>query len=125
MYLGYQNNKISFIANTKEELENMPCVILDRIEETGVEYVSHNGEYMPKAEVEALLHRENTKSQIAELKAQLVASDYVALKMSEAIALNDAELLGLLKVKYKDKLEERQAIRNRIDELEEILNGGI
>ena len=71
-----------------------------------------------------MLHRENTESQIAELKAQLVASDYVALKMSEAIALNDAELLGLLKVKYKDKLEERQAIRNRIDELEETLNGG-
>ena len=125
MFLGYQNDKISFIANTREELENIPCVSLDRIEETGVEYVSHNGEYKPKAEVEALLHRENTESQIAELKAQLVASDYVALKMSEAIALNDTELLGLLKVKYKDKLEERQAIRNRIDELEEILNGGI
>jgi hypothetical protein len=125
MYLGYQNNKIAFIAETKEELENMPCVSLDKIEETGVEYVLHNGEYKPKAEVEALLHRENTESQIAELKAQLVASDYVALKMSEAIALNDAELLGLLKVKYKDKLEERQAIRNRIDELEEMINGGI
>lgn len=125
MFIGYQNDKIAFVADTRDELENMPCVILDRIEETGVEYVSHNGEYKPKAEVEALLHRENTESQIAELKAQLVASDYVALKMSEAIALNDAELLGLLKVKYKDKLEERQAIRNRIDELEEILNGGI
>ena len=125
MFIGYQNDKIAFVAETRDELENMPCVILDRIEETGVEYVSHNGEYKPKAEVEALLHRENTESQIAELKAQLVASDYVALKMSEAIALNDTELLGLLKVKYKDKLEERQAIRNRIDELEEILNGGI
>lgn len=125
MFIGYQNDKIAFVAETRDELENMPCVILDRIEETGVEYVSHNGEYKPKAEVEALLHRENTENQIAELKAQLVASDYVALKMSEAIALNDAELLGLLKVKYKDKLEERQAIRNRIDELEEILNGGI
>ena len=125
MFIGYQNDKIAFVADTRDELENMPCVILDRIEETGVEYVSHNGEYKPKAEVEALLHRENTENQIAELKAKLVASDYVALKMSEAIALNDAELLGLLKVKYKDKLEERQAIRNRIDELEEILNGGI
>ena len=125
MFIGYQNDKIAFVAETRDELENMPCVILDRIEETGVEYVSHNGEYKPKAEVEALLHRENTENQIAELKAKLVASDYVALKMSEAIALNDAELLGLLKVKYKDKLEERQTIRNRIDELEEILNGGI
>jgi hypothetical protein len=31
-------------------------------------------------------------------------------------------LLDTLKVKYKDKLEERQAIRNRIDELEETTN---
>lgn len=46
MFIGYQNDKIAFVANTKEELENMPCVILDRIEETGVEYVMHNGEYV-------------------------------------------------------------------------------
>lgn len=67
--------------------------------------------------------KELAEARIAELKEQLVASDYVALKMSEAIALNDAELLGLLKMKYKDKLEERQSIRNQIDELEEMING--
>lgn len=45
MFLGYQNDKIAFIANTKEELENMPCVVLDKIEETDKEYFLHNGEY--------------------------------------------------------------------------------
>lgn len=125
MFIGYQNDKIVFIAETKEELENMPCVILDRIEETGVEYVSHNGEYKPKAEVEALLHRENTESQIEELKAELGKTDYIDNKFIEAMVKNDSELLEALKVKYKDKLEERQAIRNRIDELEEIVNVGI
>ena len=44
-------------------------------------------------------------------------------KFIEAIVKNDMILLDTLKVKYKDKLEERQAIRNRIDELEEIING--
>jgi hypothetical protein len=34
MFIGYQNDKIAFIAKTREELENMPCVTLDRIEKT-------------------------------------------------------------------------------------------
>ena len=123
MFIGYQNDKIAFVADTREELENMPCVILDRIEETGVEYVSHNGEYKPKAEVEALLHRENTESQIAELKAKLVATDYVVLKLSEAQALGDVELFETYKAKYSDKIQERKEIRAMIDELEEIING--
>lgn len=46
MYLGYQNDKIAFIAETREELENMPCVTLDKIEETDKTYFLHNGEYV-------------------------------------------------------------------------------
>lgn len=46
MFLGYQNGKIAFVANTREELENMPCVVLDRIEETDKEYFLHKGEYV-------------------------------------------------------------------------------
>jgi hypothetical protein len=46
MYLGYQNDRIAFIAETKEELENMPCVSLDKIEETDKTYFLHNGEYV-------------------------------------------------------------------------------
>ena len=46
MFLGYQNDKIAFIAETKEELENIPCVTLDKIEETDKEYFLHNGEYV-------------------------------------------------------------------------------
>lgn len=52
MFLGYQNDKIAFIANTKEELENMPCVTLDRIEKTDKEYFLHNGEYVCEISVE-------------------------------------------------------------------------
>lgn len=46
MFLGYQNNKIAFVAETREELESLPCVILDKIEETDKEYFLHNGEYV-------------------------------------------------------------------------------
>ena len=33
MFLGYQNDKIAFIAETREELESLPCVTFDKIEE--------------------------------------------------------------------------------------------
>ena len=67
--------------------------------------------------------KETAQEKIAELEAELAKSDYIDNKFIEAMVKNDSELLEALKVKYKDKLEERQAIRNRIDELEEIING--
>ena len=69
--------------------------------------------------------KETAREKIEELKAELGKTDYIDNKFIEAIVKNDMILLDTLKVKYKDKLEERQAIRNRIDELEEILNVGI
>ena len=69
----------------------------------------------PQAEINA--------ERIAELKQNLANTDYIDNKFIEAIVKSDSELLEALKVKYKDKLEERQAIRNQIDELEEIING--
>lgn len=46
MFIGYQNDKIAFVAETREELENMPCVVLDKIEETDKIYFLHNNEYV-------------------------------------------------------------------------------
>lgn len=46
MFLGYQNNKIVLVANTKEELENAPCMVFDEIVETDENYFLHNGEYV-------------------------------------------------------------------------------
>lgn len=69
--------------------------------------------------------KEKAQEKIEELKAELAKSDYIDNKFLEAIVKNDMVLLDTLKVKYKDKLEERQAIRNRIDELEEIVNDTI
>ena len=46
MFLGYQNNKIVLVADTKEELENAPCMVFDKIVETDKNYFLHNGEYV-------------------------------------------------------------------------------
>ena len=46
MFLGYQNNKIVLVADTKEELENAPCMVFDEIVETDKTYFLHNGEYV-------------------------------------------------------------------------------
>ena len=63
MFVGYQNEKIMFIADTREELENLPCVVLDKIEETSEEYILHNGEYLLKSEAESLQNQEEINSQ--------------------------------------------------------------
>ena len=83
MFIGYQNNKITFTANTREELENIPCVTLDRIEETGVEYVLHNGEYKPKSDVDAELAREAVEAKISELQSYLDSTDWYITRHAE------------------------------------------
>ena len=89
-----------------------------------------------RKEIDGVLHRfyeikeiivpeptaeELKQARIAELKAQLVASDYVANKLIEAYALNDMELFETYRTKYKDKIQERKEMRAKIDELEEML----
>ena len=69
--------------------------------------------------------KETAQEKIADLEAKLAKSDYIDNKFIEAMVKNDSQLLKTLKVKYKDKLEERQAIRYRINKLEEMINGGI
>ena len=103
---------ISHIAETKEELENMPCVTLDKIEETDVEYILHNGEYKTKTEVDAEVKKEETEARIAELKQQLSYSDYVVIKIAEGEATTE---------EYDDVLAARKRWRTEINELEKTI----
>lgn len=50
MFLGYQRGKIVFTAPRRADLEKLPCVELDRIEETQEEYVLKDGVYVIKGE---------------------------------------------------------------------------
>ena len=71
MFIGYQNNKISFIADTKEELENLPCVTLDKIEETDKEYIKINGEYKIKDECQNEIAIQNRVQEYPSIQDQL------------------------------------------------------
>jgi hypothetical protein len=85
MFLGYQNEKIVLVANTKEELENTPCMVFDKIEETAVDYELYNGEYMPSAEAQAKREQAEKEAHIKDLKEQLDALDLKSLRALRAI----------------------------------------
>ena len=84
---------------------------------------AYNGSWYVKGYAPEKPVKETAQEKIDKLKAELAKSDYIDNKFLEAIVKNDMILLDTLKVKYKDKLEERQAIRIQIDELEEVING--
>lgn len=46
MFVGYQNNNPCFVAETREELENLSCVILDKIEEVDFAEMYNGSVYM-------------------------------------------------------------------------------
>lgn len=45
MFIGLQKGKVISVKNTREELENIPCVFFDEIKETSDNYVMVNGEW--------------------------------------------------------------------------------
>lgn len=57
MFLGFQDNLISLVSNTREELEN--CGIpFTSIEETKEIYTLHNGKYIAEKEIEEAKRKE-------------------------------------------------------------------
>ena len=108
MFLGYQNNKIAFVADTQEELENLPCVTFDKIEETSEEYVLHNGEYVLKSEADALQNQEEIDKQIEELQKYLDDTDWYIARYSET----GVEIPEEVKQKRQEAREKISALRN-------------
>ena len=85
MFLGYQKEKIVLVANTKEELENTPCMVFDKIEESSTDYELYNGEYITVAEAQAKREQAEKEAHIKELKEQLDALDLKSLRALRAI----------------------------------------
>lgn len=50
MWLGYQNNKIIVVKNTKKEIESIPLMEFDKIVKTNEKYILVNGEYIKESE---------------------------------------------------------------------------
>jgi hypothetical protein len=108
MFLGYQNDKIAFVADTREELENLPCVVFDKIEETSDEYVLHNGEYLLKSEAEVLQNQEEINKRIEELQQYLNDTDWYVARYSET----GVEIPEEVKQKRAEAREEISRLRN-------------
>ena len=92
MFLGYQSNKIVLVANTKEELENAPCMVFDKIVETDKTYFLHNGEYVteiPEPTLEKQVAQMEAETGLTRVMREMVlaensgASDYVKAKANE------------------------------------------
>ena len=58
--------------------------------------------------------------QIAELKGKLLATDYIVLKIAEAIAESNSEQVAQLRLTYANELNNRKVWRKQINNLEEI-----
>lgn len=61
--------------------------------------------------------QEMAEQEIDELKAYLAQTDYVVLKIQEAIIDGDNATAAALKTEYADVLIQRKTARNRINEL--------
>lgn len=86
MFLGYQNNKIVLTANTREELENTPCMSFDEIVESETEYTLYNGEYLTAEE----LAQAQKQDRIAYLKGKLKETDEKSTRSVRAVLANTA-----------------------------------
>ena len=96
MFLGYQNGKISLVKETREELENAPCMVFDEIKETQENYFLHNGEYVteiPEPTLEEQVAKLEAETGLTRVMREMVlaensgASDYVKAKAQEIEAL--------------------------------------
>ena len=104
MFLGYQNDKIAFVAETREELENMPCVIFDKIEETDKTYFLHSGEYV----FEVPLKEQNETIRQTREQLYIQTSDKLRNDYLEAVArgADNVEELKTAWLESKDKIRE-------------------
>lgn len=113
MFLGYQNNKIVLIANTREELENAPCMVFDKIEESSVDYELYNGEYLTKEEISIKEKEELKKKYYAEMdKLDLKVIRPLRAKAAGTATEEDEQKI----IEYEEQMQE---LRRKVKELDE------
>ena len=106
--------------------ETNECLIISQIEakkqrlqemevEFGYDGKAYLKGYAPQKPQELI-----NQEKISEYQKYLDDTDYVVVKISEAIAENDEKLLLELKNKYSSVLQKRKEARNNIKKLEKI-----
>ena len=108
----YKNKNNTGFLNLKSPLidENHIQITKEEFEE-----LTKPKKYIPTAEEKAA--QEKAKK-IAEYKAYLEKTDYIVLKIAEAVADNNSEEVENLKTTYTTELAKRKEAREKINELE-------
>jgi formiminotetrahydrofolate cyclodeaminase len=108
MFIGYQNNIVTFIANTREELENIPCVSFDKIEEVAFAEMFNGVIYTSEEE----LLQAQTKA-VEETRAGLYAAkvDPITAHINR---LRDEELTPEIAAEIAKLVEERKQLVEEI-----------
>ena len=86
---------------------------------TEEEYNSILQSRIPEPTAAQKLKQENL-AEIAKYKKYLADTDYIVLKIAEALANNDTESVAALKSEYADKLGKRNRARILINSLENV-----
>ena len=125
MFLGYQNDKIAFVAETREELENMPCVTLDKIEETDKTYFLHNGEYI--CELPEPTKEEQQKAREEAYRAEIdpITCHIQRLGDEEQTAEVIAEIASLVEERKAKVDEIKQRFPYPVEETKEVIEDGL
>lgn len=125
MFLGYQNDKIAFVAETKEELENIPCVTLDKIEETDKTYFLHNGVYVCELPEPTKEEQQKARENAYKAKVDPITCHINRLKDEEQTPEVIAEIAQLVEER-KAKVEEiKQRYPYTVEESEEVIEDGL
>ena len=103
MFIGYQNDRVMFVADSREELESLPFVVLDKIEETDKSYFLYRGEYVTE------IPEKPIEEQIEELQQYLDDTDWYVVRFAETGVEVPVEVK-----------EERQRTREKIDALRKL-----
>jgi DNA-binding ferritin-like protein len=87
----------------------------------GEYHIEDAGEYYHTVKNPEPTQEELIQQEIAELKSQLDATDWIVVKISETAETGTDEEVAELKEKYSDELEKRKEYRLKINELEKEL----
>lgn len=85
MYAGYQKEKIVLVKDTQEELQNIPYMVFDKIEELSEPYELYKGEYITSTEADIRRAADEKADSIKELQEQLDTLDLKAIRALRAI----------------------------------------
>ena len=116
MYLGYQNEKIVLVADTREELENNKFIQFDNIVETQDEYVLYKGQYLLKADAKVAQEADEKQDLLETYYKQLDQIDLKVIRPLRAQAAGIATEEDLVKIEELEAMAEQ--IRILIRELQ-------